>query len=210
MQTGSATGRLSTDRLKAFADGLFAIVVTILVLELEVPSLHDFQAEGLGGFLGKLEHQVRPYVASFAIAAAYWLVHSVILHCADAGNRAFIWLNILFFLPVTVVPYVTAMRADYPGEVNVAVLFGAVQVICNALLLWLWHYVIGHLREAPVDPAVVRSMNLRIFAAIGINVVAVAAVPWSERLATLIFLSMPLLFLSHRRVDGGLAEQAAA
>jgi uncharacterized membrane protein len=97
---------LSTDRLKAFVDGVMAIVITILVLTLDVPNI-DFGAGQTRQFLMELERQLHPYVGSFALVAAYWVQHTVILHYAPYSDRSFIWLNIVFLLPLTLLPFLT-------------------------------------------------------------------------------------------------------
>lgn len=132
--TDNGAAPLSLERLKALSDGVFAIVITTLVLELEVPETHDFSESGILAFLLKIEHQVLPYIASFALTAGYWVLHHVMLDSISRSDRYFLWLNLLFMLPLTLAPFVTGMSAEYPGEIGVAAIFGAVQ-LANFLLL---------------------------------------------------------------------------
>lgn len=131
---------LSTGRLKAFVDGVLAIAITILVLDLDIPDI-DFSAGEGPHFLMELGRQLHPYVGSFALLAAYWVQHTVILHYAPYSNRSFLWLNILFLLPITLMPFLTTLRVDYPRDVMPAALYGGGQILCGLLLLAIWRQV---------------------------------------------------------------------
>lgn len=194
--------QVSLVRLKALADGVFAIVITILALDLDVPQMHDFSGAGVGAFFARIEHQLLPYLASFALVAGYWVMHHVVLNFVNGTNRTFMWLNLLFMLPLTLTPYFTSMRADYPGVISVAALFGGLQIIICLLLLLLWHYGLRHLNQSPVAPGVVRSMDVRVAIIIGLYILGVVAAPTSERLSAILFLGAPpLVFIRHRIVD---------
>lgn len=193
---------LSTDRLKAFVDGVMAIVVTILVLGLDVPEI-DFSAGEARAFLVELEHQLHPYVGSFGLGAAYWVQHAVILHYAPYCDRNFIWLNILFLLPLTLLPFLTGLRVDYPTDAVPAALYGGGQILCGLLLLAIWRYATGPrgFRPSEIDPSVVRSMSIRIalgpLLCLAGTIVSLA----NPRVGTLFFIMVPLLYVSQRRVD---------
>jgi uncharacterized membrane protein len=199
--TDNGGPQLSLERLKALSDGVFAIVITILVLELEVPETHDFSESGLLAFLLKIEHQLLPYIASFALTAGYWVLHHVMLDSISRCDRYFLWLNLLFMLPLSLAPFVTGMRAEYPGEISVSAIFGAVQLANFLMLLVIWRYGVRHLTASPVPAKVVRGMYVRLFMAMALNIIGVLLVPVSERLVTVTFLCTPFLFVSHKDVD---------
>lgn len=198
---------LSLDRLKALSDGVFAIVITILVLELDVPESHDFTESGILAFLAKIEHQLLPYIASFALTAGYWVLHHLMLKFLSRCDRNFLWLNLSFMLPLTLVPYVRGMRAEYPEEISVAVIFGAVQLANYLLLLAIWHYGVRHLTTSPVSAKVVRGVDTRVAMAIALNIIGVLLVPVNERLATAAFVCTPLLYVRHHLVDASASER---
>ncbi len=202
--TGTQRPMLSTDRLKAFVDGVMAIVVTILVLDLDVARM-DFGAGQTAHFLMELERQLHPYIGSFGLVAAYWVQHTVILHYAPYSDRIFLWLNILLLLPLTLLPFLTALRVDYPTDVVPAALYGGAQILCGLLLLAIWRYATGThgFRSSSDAPSVVRSMSIRI--ALGPLLCLVGAVVSlvEPRVGTLFFLMVPLLYVSNRKVDEG-------
>ena len=199
--TDKTPGLLSLERLKAISDGVFAIVMTILVLELEVPKNYDFANNGLLPFLGEIEHRVLPYMVSFTLTSVYWVLHHLMLNYTSNCNRKFIWINLLMLFLVSLAPFMTGMRAEYQGQIIVAALFGIVQVANYLVLLAIWYYGIRHLTEKSILPAIIRSMNTRIIIAIFLNIIAVFLASINERLATIIFLCTPFLFIKHETVD---------
>lgn len=192
---------MTLNRLYNLSDGVFAIVITILVLELDIPQSHDFSGEGTLAFFGKIEHQLLPYCVSFTLIASYWVLHHVMLNYMARCNRTFIWLNLLFMMPLSLAPWVTGMRSDYPSDVNVGILFGSVQLVNYLLLLVIWHYGLRVLTDHKIPREVVFGMDLRIVVAIGLNILGVVLVPVNERLSTLVFVCTPLIFIQHRSVD---------
>ncbi len=200
--SGAQRPMLSTDRLKAFVDGVMAIVVTILVLGLDVPSM-DFSAGETGHFLMELERQLHPYIGSFGLGAAYWVQHTVILHYAPYSDRYFIWLNILFLLPLTLLPFLTELRVDYPTDALPAALYGGAQILCGLCLLAIWRYATGTrgFKSSNVDPSVVRSMSIRIALGPLLCLIGALVSLVEPRVGTLFFMMVPLLYVSHRKVD---------
>jgi len=195
--------KLALDRLKALSDGVFAIVLTILVLGLDVPDPELFKTRGVWGMLLAMEPQLRPYFACFMGIAVMWITQVVIFHYIQGVSRPFVWLNLLFFFFVTLNPFLTEMRATHVGNGDVAILYSSALTI-EFLLLWvIWRRAVFHLRDKPLSRDVIWSFDFRIFGAIGFCILGAALAPINERLATLMFVGVPALFLVHRKLDGG-------
>ena len=189
---------LTLDRLKAFSDGVFAIVLTVLVLELEAP---DTQGIGIRELLVAMEPQLRSYISSFACITVFWITQVVIIHYIDHTDRTFIWLNVLLFLPVSLAPFLTELRTTHMGNPSMAWLSGGTQVAALLILLGIWRYATQRLRTKPLSRDVVRSLDLRIYAAIGLYLLGAMLAPWNERVATLCFLLGLLPFFNHQKLD---------
>ena len=157
------------------------------------------------GAVADLERQLHPYLASFALVAAYWIQQMVILHYVRFVDRIFVWLNVLFLLPLSLLPFLTDLRVAHPTALPVAILFGGTQLLCSILLLWIWRYATngGRLTGAPVDPAVVRSMGIRIALGSLLCLAGAAVALKSPRTATVFYVCVPFLYVSHRKVDEG-------
>lgn len=105
---------LPTTRLEAFSDGVFAIVITLLVLELEVPESADRLLESLldewPSFLG--------YLVSFAFIGGLWVEHSSLTRWLRATNGIFLRLNLLLSLSVTFLPFTTKLMATHLADAS--------------------------------------------------------------------------------------------
>lgn len=199
----SEAGSLMLDRLNALSDGVIAVVITLLVLGIDVPQDHHFSTEGFFSFLHKIEYQVVVYAIAFALTATYWLQHNAMFHYFRHGSRRLIWLNMGFLFFLTLVPFVTEMIGTYRYEPLVIVVFAAVNVACGLSLAALWWYAntVEPVVWPKIDPDVVRSMTIRILIGPVICLAAVAVSFLNVRLGHAVFLAIPLVYSSHRRVD---------
>jgi uncharacterized membrane protein len=191
---------MQTERMKALTDGVLAIVLTILVLSFEVPE-HRFGHDALLDFFRKLAHPFLAYVVTFGIVASYWVQHSAIFHYVIAGDRPFFWLNMLFLLPLALLPFLTDLRATYHGEYVTTLLYAGGNIICGVVLLALWDYGKRHGLLSKAAQVVDRSMRRRILLGIAINALGAAVAPINTFLSTGCFLMVPCIYLSHRTVD---------
>ena len=137
----------STARLEAFSDGVFAIAVTLLVLDIGVSA--DAGRHLLSSVAG-LWPSYLAYVASFSTIGAAWLGHNAITEYLERADAAFVRLNLLLLLVVSFLPFPTRLVADYIGQDNperVAVtIYGISLLLASTLLLVLWRYAVrGHL-----------------------------------------------------------------
>ncbi len=111
---------MNRGRLEAFSDGVMAILITIMVLELKVPGGSDF------GALRPMLPVFLSYVLSFAFLGIYWNNHHHMLHMADRINGKILWANLhlLFWLSLT--PFVTAWMGQTGAAPLPAALYGVV------------------------------------------------------------------------------------
>lgn len=197
-------GFFNVDRCKALVDGVFAIVVTLLVLGINVPTDHNFSEQGLISFLWRIGFELIIYAISFWLAATYWLQHAAIMHFFHNGSRNLVWLNLLFLFPVTLLPFITELKGTYRHEVSVTLMFAAVQILIGFALLAIWQYasVNPQLLKRKIDRALKHRVTLRML--ISPIIVSVLAVPISllnVHLGSLMFISIPLYYLSHMEID---------
>src|ERR687892_1746289 len=110
---------MSTGRLEAFSDAVIAIVITILVLELEVPHEPDLAA------LGDVVPVFLSYVLSFVYLGIYWSNHHHMLHMVEHVDGRILWANLHLLFWLSLVPFVTAwMGANHAAPLPTA-LYGA-------------------------------------------------------------------------------------
>lgn len=117
-------------RLEAFSDGVFAIVITLLVLELRVPEVHS--PEALAGGLKDLLPKFISFIVSFIYITIYWINHHQLFSMIKTSNRGLFWLNSLFLMCLTFIPFPTALIGSYPTD-RVAVGFYGVAMMATAI-----------------------------------------------------------------------------
>ena len=114
-----------TSRIEAFSDGVFAIVVTLLVLELRVPHLPDnyTSADVLTEIL-LLSPKFISFALSFLVIAIFWVNHHQMFHSIEKTDRAFLWYNNLLLFCMSFIPFPTAFIGEYPTGVVPVMLYG--------------------------------------------------------------------------------------
>ncbi|MCX2454549.1 TMEM175 family protein [Lacticaseibacillus nasuensis] len=126
------------NRLEAFTDGVVAIIITIMVLELTPPAGSSFTA------LWGLRDKFLIYLVSFVILAVYWNNHHHLLQLAKHIDGVVLWANVFFLFALSLFPFATAWIGEHLGTaVAPAVFYGAVMTLGNLayylLLLALIH-----------------------------------------------------------------------
>ena len=108
---------LSFERVVFFSDAVFAIVITLLVLELKVPHLEEHTDPALRGALFNLLPRVAGFVISFLIVGLMWIEHHRIFGIANY-NAGLLWRNLLLLLCISFVPFPTALFSETSGVVR--------------------------------------------------------------------------------------------
>jgi TMEM175 potassium channel family protein len=144
-----------TGRIEAFSDGVFAIAITLLVLEVKVPRLPD---GGAGGSLSRaLLAQWPSYVAlvtSFFTILVMWANHHRIFSFVRKADAPFLYANGLLLFVVTVVPFPTALLAEYfekPGAPVAAAVYAGTFAVSGLSYNLLWRAAISGRRLLRAD-----------------------------------------------------------
>ncbi len=114
-----------TSRIEAFSDGVFAIVVTLLVLELRVPHIpENFTSKDVVTELLHLGPKFISFALSFLVIAIFWVNHHQMFHSIEKTDRAFLWYNNLLLFCLSFIPFPTAFLGEYPTEMVSVMLYG--------------------------------------------------------------------------------------
>lgn len=125
-------------RLEAFSDGVMAIIITIMVLELKVPHGTDVRA------LGPLIPVFLSYVLSFIYVGIYWNNHHHMLHAAHQVNGRVLWANLHLLFWLSLIPFVTGWMGENHFAEWPAALYGVVLLMCAIAYYILAHSLIAH------------------------------------------------------------------
>ncbi len=123
------TARRQLDRVGAFSDGVFAVAITLLVLNIEVPSVPDGD---LGKNLDDLIPDIQAYFIAFAVIGLFWFGHHVAWSRLTAASTRLVWANLLLLSLIALMPFTTALMGRYDNE-PIAVTIYAVNVGLAAL-----------------------------------------------------------------------------
>lgn len=126
---------MGKNRLEAFSDGVLAIIITIMVLELSLPSGPKFQD------LLELAPILRSYALSFLFIAIYWINHHMLFQQVKAIDTKVLWCNIAWLFVVSLIPFATAWIGRYPiASAPVAFYFG-VMFLSSVTFHLLYYFV---------------------------------------------------------------------
>jgi uncharacterized membrane protein len=130
-----------TSRIEAFSDGVFAIAITLLIIEVHVPAREH--AESLGHALLDLWPSYLGYLTSFLTIGVMWINHHHVFSLIDRVDRTMLLLNTLLLMLIAFVPFPTAVLAQFietDGARAAAVLYGATLTLTAITFFVWWRY----------------------------------------------------------------------
>jgi uncharacterized membrane protein len=123
-------------RVLALSDGVFAIIITLLVLEVHVPELD--QGQSLNQALGELRPSLVAFVISFVLAGMYWVGHRDLFALIRRTDRGLVWLNVLYLLPLCLLPFAAGLLGRYDREPVALRVYGLLLVAIAVLRVVMW------------------------------------------------------------------------
>lgn len=132
---------MTTDRIENLTDGIFAVAMTLLVLNLKLPQggVEEVEADLLGLITGQ-SHVFSNYAMSFLLAAVFWITQHQQSHIIKRTDRNHIWLNILILMFVSLIPFSTSLINDYHDDWMASIFFGMNMFILGSLFYINWDY----------------------------------------------------------------------
>jgi uncharacterized membrane protein len=171
-----AESAFSKARVEAFSDGVLAVIITIMVLDLKAPESDDFAA------LVRLWPSFAIYLVSFAFVAIYWINHHAIMMAARQATASLIWANNALLLCLSLIPFATA----YVGATHISPLatmvYAALQFACGVAFTLTYSTIVAQRRDDAEFMAAARARRMQNRAAIavyGISILVAAVSPVS-------------------------------
>jgi TMEM175 potassium channel family protein len=186
---------MAKDRLLAFSDGVIAIIITIMVLELKVPHGADL------GALAGLAPVFVSYVLSFLYLAIYWNNHHHFFHLVRHVDGRMLWANLHLLFWLSLIPFATGwMGENHFAPLPTAVYGAALLMPALAWQLMQWSIIHAHGRDAPLAQAIGRDVKGKLSLVLYAAGIALAFV--DTRIAGAIYLSVALMWLvPDRRIE---------
>lgn len=192
---GSPRGLPDDRRITTLADGVFAIVMTLLVLGIEVPEVPEEEiADRLFREVLLLWPLIATYVVSFLFLGIYWMGHHTQFHYMRAVDTTTLWINVVYFMFVCLIPFTTRLAGTYGGQEIGLILYGANLIAISLIALVHWRYVAhAGLLEPETGNAELRKATRRLLIGVGFFAVAIAVAFVDPRWSLVVFLIVPVL-----------------
>lgn len=165
---------LQLSRIAAISDGVFAIAMTLLVLDLKVPEFEGVLSAS--EFRAVLATQVPSFFAwlvSFALLCRLWITQHALLNGGEKRSRAFVAVNFVFLGVVSFIAFPTALLSEHPDQALSVVIFSACYVVAGLSLGGMWFLLEARQGEGTKRPEEVERSAKRVI--IGIPLVALCA-----------------------------------
>ena len=200
--TLSRAGHLEYDRVLFFSDAIFAIAITLLVLEIKVPGYENNPGQEISHALP----HIFAFGISFVVIGLFWMGHHSLSRYIAAFDRGLISINLLFLGIIAFLPYPTGLLSGTNSGLGwQATVFYACCIAAAGLAeLTIWRYAIGKdLLKPEATPALRREVTLRLLIAPTVFVLSIPVAFYSPNLATYCWLAI-LVFnsLLSRRTRG--------
>jgi uncharacterized membrane protein len=197
---GRQNHHVAKSRLEAFSDGVIAIIITILVLELRVP--HEPTLSALGG----LWPVFLTYVLSFSYIGIYWNNHHHMFHAAQHVSGRVLWANLHLLFWLSLIPFVTGWMGENHFASLPTALYGAV-LLMAAIAYYLLQLAIMNTqgKQSLLKAAVGRDLKGKISPVLYvIAIVSAYAAPW---IAWTLYVVVALMWIEpDRRIERALAN----
>jgi uncharacterized membrane protein len=191
---------LTTNRIESLSDGVFAIVLTLMVFQIRVP---DVSPNDLWTHLLHQAPEFYSYAISFVLVGIYWVAHHNMYHLVKRSTRLLLWMNLLFLMFVGFVPYSVALVGRYADVQRVMIIYGVHLMIISGLLYLQWWYVTRKkdLLVTPLNKEFVRSVDIKILQAPAVCVLAILTSFISVRGSYLLYLLTIVMYLLPSHMD---------
>jgi len=192
---------MNKNRLEAFSDGVLAIIITIMVLEIKVP-----HGEQLADLL-PLWPVFLSYVLSFINVGIYWNNHHHLLHAAHKVNGGVLWANLLLLFWLSLMPFATAWMGENHFATMPVVVYALDLCMCALSYVLLQAQIIK--LEGPASllrSAVGRDRKGKVSLACYVLAIPLALAGWPVLAGLLIGLVACIWFIPDRRIEAQLAE----
>jgi TMEM175 potassium channel family protein len=204
---------VSTARLETFADGVFAIAATLLILNVDAQVVRD--APNLGDRLLHIWPSYVAYAASFVTIGIMWINHHTIMSQVERADRRFLVANILLLLCIGFFPFTTRLVAEHvrgDGAEAAALAYGFTAVATAIMFNVTWFYAaLGkRLLRPDADPAIVSGITRAYIPGPWIYLTATLVAFVSPVASIILFGMVALFYVVESSIFGGAAAESAA
>ena len=194
---------METARLETFADGVFAIAATLLIIDVSVRA----PGPGLGQAVLHAWPQYAAYAVSFITIGIMWMNHHSCMRQIGAIDRTFMTLNLLLLMCIAFVPFPTRLVAEHfhdDGLRAAAFTYGVTMVVTSLFFGSFWFYAIrgNRLVAKDADPKVISGISRTFRPGAALYGTATLAAFWSPKLSVALYAGIALLYMLESSIFG--------
>ena len=184
-------------RLEAFSDGVFAIVMTLLVLELKMPKIADpSDPHKVWEAMVEVRSEFFSWVVSFFFVALIWLHHHSILKMSTGADYGTMWINTFLLFLICLLPFPTKIMGEYPLSPIIVMLWGLMFSATTFLLTWFYYYNVKNYLSPRYDKKnTMRNVKFSILGGPTIYTVAALLAFVSVYISYVMYALVPLLYI---------------
>jgi len=192
---------MNKNRLEAFSDGVIAIIITIMVLELETPQSTDWSS------LKQLIPIFLSYAISFVYVGIYWNNHHHLLYATKNINAGIMWMNLNLLFWLSLMPFATSWMGENNFEKNTVVLYAINLMICGISFTILQKVITKtHMYNESMKIVMKKSYNKGIISSIG-YLISIPMAFIESRISFAIFIIVAIVWLiPDRNIEKALNE----
>lgn len=194
---------MASVRLEALGDGIFSIAMTIMVIELALPVVNGQSMSDFLIAMKKIGSDFLCYVISFIVLGIMWYGHRMMFEYIGRTNRYFIFLGVIFYMVVCLVPFSTRFLAHETLKWYAILVYGINLSLCNLTLYAQWWYGINRptLMERELPDEVKKEAKVLFMISPIVYVVAIAVSFFVPVVSIIIFILTPILYLIPNKLD---------
>ena len=189
---------MTTDRIETLVDGIFAIAMTLLILNLVVPEITGPLSETIvrNSLLG-IYPKFYTFVLSFILLALFWTIHHRTFYIIQKANGTLLWINIIWLLFIVMVPFTNTLTGNYGSFVISHLIFNLDMLGIAVFIALSWYYAVKKdLIDKNVNKKIITGINRGILVFIFVSLIAIClsfiTPEWSS-LAYILIIPLELL-----------------
>ena len=181
---------MNKSRLEAFSDGVLAIIITIMVLEIKTP-----EEANLNGLIHILPGLIS-YVLSFAVVGVYWNNHHHLLHSLQKVSTNIMWsnLNLLFWL--SLIPFGTKWIAETHFDKFTVIIYAILLIICGLSYTLLQNQIASSLKNSNTNlPNIIKKQNFKVLVSTVANLLAIPSALFNTHISLALFAISSIIWI---------------
>lgn len=182
---------MDKNRIEAFSDGVIAIIITIMVLELKIPELgKNFNEQEVWKALLSLLPKVMAYLLSFIVIAIMWLNHHLLFEKIPYSDSKLFWYNAFLLFSMSLLPLPTAFLAEYPFLSQSSMFYGLILFMNTTAFYLMIRYVEIEAQMIPYNRKIQKSNLISVI----LSMVSIPLSLVSTYFSILIFVGIPVWY----------------